>query len=205
MQYKDVKLTFDQFQDLLKMIKKSQSFLNLQTEKSFYSQNQESQPIQISIHMQKKHIEPINIDENELKRSQNFQQNLQNQKCRQCRIKIRGIIFNCTLCDNYFLCEICESKSDHPHPFIKHKLNYLPNIIESEEEEDHEDIDEKQNNCQQQKNYSIQLKTDQLQTQDLIDNKKEKTNQIIQNSYSLLYIISLSAILRLKHRIPLEL
>lgn len=35
---------------------------------------------------------------------------------------IIGFRFKCTVCQDYNLCQICESETEHPHIFCKYKL-----------------------------------------------------------------------------------
>jgi len=42
--------------------------------------------------------------------------------CDRCGVKIEGIRYSCTVCKNFDYCENCESKGEHPHPFIKYRL-----------------------------------------------------------------------------------
>ena len=42
--------------------------------------------------------------------------------CDDCGKKyIEGIRYKCAICHDFDLCEKCEAKSDHPHPFLKIK------------------------------------------------------------------------------------
>lgn len=42
--------------------------------------------------------------------------------CDQCGMSpIKGVRYNCSVCHNYDLCELCESKGTHPHPMLKIK------------------------------------------------------------------------------------
>ena len=42
--------------------------------------------------------------------------------CNKCQsYPILGIRYKCSVCRNYDLCPSCESKTDHPHPFIQLK------------------------------------------------------------------------------------
>lgn len=39
---------------------------------------------------------------------------------------IVGVRYNCTVCRNFDFCEVCEAKTEHNHPFIKHKTPVVP-------------------------------------------------------------------------------
>lgn len=39
---------------------------------------------------------------------------------------IVGVRYNCTVCRNFDFCETCEAKTEHAHPFIKHKAVTAP-------------------------------------------------------------------------------
>lgn len=41
-----------------------------------------------------------------------------------------GIRYKCAICENFDLCEKCESKGDHPHPLLKIRVpNQAPKAI----------------------------------------------------------------------------
>ena len=41
--------------------------------------------------------------------------------CTSCKDQIIGDLFHCGICKSYYLCEFCESSSDHSHPLLKIK------------------------------------------------------------------------------------
>jgi hypothetical protein len=63
-----------------------------------------------------------------------------NTNCSECQATpIIGIRYKCVFCKNYDLCEQCEAKSTHDHPFLKIKrLNQSPlkifAIVDNDEE-----------------------------------------------------------------------
>ena len=42
--------------------------------------------------------------------------------CDDCGVNpVMGVRYKCSVCNDFDLCEKCEAKSDHPHPFLKIK------------------------------------------------------------------------------------
>jgi hypothetical protein len=54
---------------------------------------------------------------------------------------IEGVRYNCTVCRDFDFCEACEAKTEHAHPFIKHKTAVAPRCFRADPREVVVDLD----------------------------------------------------------------
>jgi next-to-BRCA1 protein 1 len=54
---------------------------------------------------------------------------------------IEGVRYNCTVCRDFDFCETCEAKTEHAHPFIKHKTAVAPRCFRAAPQEVVVDLD----------------------------------------------------------------
>jgi hypothetical protein len=48
--------------------------------------------------------------------------------CDGCKMKIEGVRYSCTVCQDFDFCDKCEQTQDHPHQFIKYKSEAQPQV-----------------------------------------------------------------------------